>query len=188
MNASETGLVKVLLANYGDIDFLINRSQCSSSIFASGFTPIKSKHRYLSRLIEVDNDLCLLFDLDLYLTETFHLTPTGTAQLAVIVDLKFFSNPTVRFLRQHVLPQLGQWEPDKDRVAFLISSNTSVQELKINDFSPHPPVLQKHLMKKGLVTTGFCDTRIRFLIDLEKLIASKQIFRREEHSDSGEQV
>lgn len=186
MSESDRGLLNVLVANYGNVEFLINRSQCSSSIFASGFTPIPSKHRYLDRLLEVDGDLYLLFDLDQYLRDTFRLNTAGTAQLAVLVDMTTFQPATAAFLQQKLLPQLEKWGPDQDRVAFLISSNTAVQEIEFSLLASHPPVLRQHLIRKGVATGGFRDDRILFLIDLEKLISSKQIFRKDTFSISGE--
>jgi len=105
----------------------------------------------------------------------------------VIVNLEIFSPPTVKFLQQKLLPQLEQWNPVHHRVAFLISSNTSVQEMAFSRLASHPPVLRKHLIKKGVAATGFSDEKILFLIDLEKLITSKQIFRKDEPGDLGAQ-
>lgn len=186
MSESDRGLLNVLVANYGNVEFLINRTQCSSSIFASEFTSIPSKHRYLDRLLKVNGDLCLLFNLDLYLIDTFRLNTAETAQLAVLVDMATFLPATTDFLQRKLLPQLEQWGPDRERVAFLISSNTAVQEIEFSLLASHPPVLRQHLIRKGVAAGGFRDDRILFLIDLEKLITSKQIFRKEKSGETGE--
>lgn len=184
MSVSEGTAVKVIRIEYEETVFLINRAQSSSSIFASGLRDIPSSYRYVRSLIEVDGSFYLLFDLDRYLGDTFGVARLGSAQLAVLSDIELFSETTAEFLRSDFIPgfvsqrregEADAMYPGAERIAFLIASNAAVKEMELSDFAPHPAMVQNHLIKRGVMAAGFGDRGVRFLIDLERLIDSKEL-------------
>ena len=194
MSESDGPTVKVIRAKYEETDFLINRAQSSSSIFASGLHNVSSSYRYVKAFIEVDGKNYILFDLDLYLSDTFRVARVGTAQLAVISELGLFSEKTAEFLRNDFISEFESTaearndegetiHPDVDHIAFLIASNAAVKQMELIELAAHPPTIQTHLMNRGVMATGFGDRGILYLIDLERLIDSKELLYTENEAE-----
>ncbi len=186
LNGSNPTKVHLIRADYGMVDFLINRDQCTSSIFASHVKPIETDKTYLKHVIEVDGEKCLLFDLNRFLMDTFHVEVQNSPQLALLSDLSDFSEASRSLIMEACEDQFNADLADPKRIAFLISSNTVVKEMDIFSLKAHPPVLRSHLFRWGIVATGFDGKKILFLFDIERAISYKLLCRTTRASTTGE--
>ncbi len=176
MNGSERDEVRVIRADYGRLDILINRAQCSSSVYIADTQPIDTGRPYLQNLIEVDGEPCLLFDLHRYVADSFQVKGETAARLALLCELSLFSGEGQTFLREQCFPPLAQWEPSERRIAFLFASNASVQAMTVFALAAQPRCIRSHLLDEGIIAAGFDEKKILFLLDVERLIVTGRIF------------
>ena len=135
--SESTEELRVLFVQYDRVYFLLNRTQCASSLFASDVEKVGSRHRYLRELLRVGGERLLLFDLHLFLCEAFHARSGSLAQLAVIGELAGFESRTHELFRRSVFPRLERLALDTGRIAFRIPSNTVMRSLRPEDLEPH---------------------------------------------------
>ncbi len=158
-------VVKVLMLPYIPAQFLINRSQCSSSIFINDSRPRSDISLWLREDL-VSGDLSLpLFDLDRFLSACFHVKSPGAAHLALIRTWDSFApDVQVRFLERGL--------EDGSPLAFRVSSGTVMADMTAEEFSLSPAVVQAHLCRKGITALALPhEEGMRYLIDLDILLA-----------------
>ena len=167
---SEAETLRALYLPYDRVHFLLNRTQCSSSLFVSGTRAESSSYRYLRESLEVDGTRLHLFDLDLFLREVFRLPSGGKAQLAVVAELSGYAVATRELFEDGIIPRLEASVPS--RVAFRLPSSTVMSSLSPVDLLAHNLSLRNLLVRHGfLALHPFADS-MGFLVDLDRLIGS----------------
>ncbi|HUW42387.1 MAG TPA: hypothetical protein VMV90_15375 [Rectinemataceae bacterium] len=173
---SESEELRVLFVQYDRVHFLLNRTQCASSLFASEVQEVGSRHRYLHELLRVGGRRLLFFDLQLFLRETFRARGSAGAQLAVIGELSGFERRTRELFRSSVFPRLGRLELDTERIAFRIPSNTVMKSLKPDELEPHNLSIRRPLAARGVLAVHPTEESMGFLLDLDLLVGSRLLF------------
>jgi hypothetical protein len=178
--------VRVLQIQYNRVHFLLNRKQCSAGFFASRVSPLKSRLRYLNQLLETDEGRLLFFDLHRFWTDTFRIDCEEESQLAVIAHTDLYKEPTRDLLARKVFPRLHHLKIATDRLAFRISANTSMRTITPDQLKLHSPVVQQHMVNRGVLAVHPTPDSMGFFIDLEFLLCTKSLFavspRSGEHS------
>jgi hypothetical protein len=173
---SESDELRVLFLQYDRVHFLLDRSQCASSLFASEVQRVLSRHRYLRELLRVGDERLLFFDLQLFLRETFHARSGAGAQLAIIGELAGFESSTRELFRRSVFPPLERLELDTGRIAFRIPSDTVMRSLRPEDLAPHNVSIRGPLEARGLLALHPTEHSMGFLLDLDRLVGSRLLF------------
>ncbi len=168
--------LRVLCSRYGTVHFLLNRSQCSTSMFASGVQEFRSRHRYMKELLPVGEAMVLLLDLHRFWCDTFHVTTDSGTELAVIAAEEVFSEATRRWLRQKFFPQLSIANLSCDRLAFRIPSDTVMLSLRPDQLSLHDRRLEQILNRRGILALHLSEDSLGYLIDIEALLRSRLLF------------
>lgn len=168
--------IKLLRCDYQHVHFLLNRAQCSASLFASDIHEIRSRHRYMRETIAVEEDTLLFFDLHRFWSETFQVSTASGVDLALVARLDVFSDQTQRWLREKFFPQLSALNVSPHRIAFRIPSDTTMQTLQPGDLSAHNRLFQSYLARRGIMAVHVEDRSLGFLCDLEHFLRSRLLF------------
>lgn len=172
MNADNR--LKVLTIPYAQVELLINRDQCSTSVYIAEVRPRKTPCLYLKEGLRLKETLIPLFDLDLFFRDTFKLQPVGEAHLALIREKQTLS-PSIQ-------AQISQWEdlfyeeeePRGDSVALRVASATIMTEVLLSDLRLQPGVLSPVLEEQGLLAVSFPPGgKMEYMLDLDSLLEKK---------------
>jgi hypothetical protein len=183
---SESDELRALFVQYDRVHFLLNRTECASSLFASDVLKLRSRHRYLCELLCVGDSRLLFFDLHLFLREAFRARSDAGAQLALIGEVGGFEEPTRELLERGVFPRLERLALDTERVAFRVPSNTVMRSLPLDDLAPHNGSIRGPLIARGVLAVHPTDGSMGFLLDLDRLIRSKLLFAAKAESEGDE--
>jgi hypothetical protein len=168
--------LQVLCSPYKQAHFLLNRTQCSSSLFASDVTPIRTRHRYMGETILSDECRVLLFDLNRFWSDTFRVSTTSSADLAMVTRVELLSQSTRQWMETRFFPQITRLRVCTDRIAFRIPSNTTILTLAPTELARHDRILQKPLVRRGIMAVHPTDHSLGFFFDLEQLLLSRLLF------------
>ncbi len=168
--------LRVLFARYGRVHVLVNAAQCSSSIFIARTISLKSKRRYLRELLLLEERRVLLFDLDRFWIECLRPGAGDAAGLAIVVDLKTFSEPTRDLFSRSVYPALRRLGLDEKCVAFRIPSDTIVTTIDAGELVLHGRIVADRLEARGLLALRPKAEGLGFLFDLDLLLGSRLLF------------
>lgn len=174
----DSGL-RVLCSQYDTVHFLLNRTQCSASLFASNIHQMRSRHRYMREIIITDDGGILLFDLHQFWSDTFRVTTRSGADLALISEVELFSAGTQTWLQTKFFPQLSRLEPSTSHIAFRIPSNTTMITLPLAELESHDRTLRERLRKRGMMAVHPTTESMGFFFDLELLVRSRLLFAHE---------
>jgi len=173
--------VKVLTIHYEELDFLVNRDQCSASVYASDLLAVKSRYLYLKEVLVNKEGMVLFFDLDQFLRDTFHVTPRGNALLGIISELARFGSGTRNMMEKGVLAQIKSPRLLRDAVAFRIASATEMTEISLGEIKIHPRAVGTRLEKNGIWGVRFLEEkRMQYLIDLDLFLGTGLLFTKGE--------
>lgn len=173
--------VKVLTIHYEELDFLVNRDQCSTSVYASDLLAVKSRHLYLKEVLMIQEGMVLFFDLDQFLRDIFHVTPRGNALLGVISELTRFGSGTRKMMEKGIFAQIKSPRLLRDVVACRIASATEMAEVPIGEIKTHPRAVGVRLEKFGIWGVRFLpENRMQYLIDLDLFLGTGLLFAKGE--------
>ena len=176
MTENRAQIVKVLVLPYTPTRILINRTQCSSSVFINTTEPRSDMGRWLTEDLVSGGMRVPLFNLDMFLQEYFGLQASEDAHLALIRTWDSFC-PAVQ--QGCVTRGLEQGAP----VAFRVTSSTIMADMQAPDFSLSPVSVQSYLCGKGIPAVSLPhDTGMQYLIDLDILFADCLLGGCNEHS------
>ncbi len=180
--------LRVLYIPYQNVHFLLNRSQCSSSLFTADLQALKSPFFYLNELIPVDGISVLLFDLHKFCQDFFQAKTDTGAELSIIVHLDQLVPETRNWLKKKVFSQLKKLSVDTDHIAFRLPSNTAMHELDPDLLRPHGKSVRDHLIQRGVIAAHPEKTSMGFFLDIDYLLRSKLLFFSKRHQtvQSGE--
>lgn len=185
-NESErNGELRALCSQYRGVHFLLNRSQCTSSLFASDVQVMRSRHRYMRETIMTEEGALLFFDLHRFWSDTFRVATDSGAELALVVRINIFSEATRTWLSEKLFPQLSRFVTCTDRMAFRIPSNTTMIALNVADLTRHDRRLQSLLVQRGIPALHPTDDSLGYLCDLEQLLRSRLLFLKTEANGAG---
>ena len=170
------GELRALFIPYGRVHVLLNRAQCTASLFASDVYPLRSQRPYLRELIDIGADRVLFFDLHRFFCDTFSLQTSIGAQLAVVTDTQVLEPDTRAWLSRAVCGRLQRLGVADDRLAFRIPSSTAMRTLQLHELAPHSRVLRPALASRGLLAVHPEAESMGFLIDIDRLIRSRLLF------------
>lgn len=155
----------VLLLPHTPASIMINRHQCSSSIYIADTREIGAgqERPWLSEIL-ISGDMELpLFDFDRFLHHTFGLSDQSPARLALVRTLDSFPEPVREKCREYGLADYGA-------LAFRVSSSTKMIDLSPGEFQLPPRVLAPYLALQGIPALALPDSEhLRFLIDFDTL-------------------
>jgi hypothetical protein len=166
--------VKVLTIPYSNLDLLINRDQCSTSVYIAETLPRETSCPYLREGLKIKDFIVPLFDLDLFFRNLFKVEPEGQAHLALIRDKKT--------LPSFVQDQISFWEDlfyreeDRrgDKIAFRVASATVMTEVLLTDLRLQPAVLSDVMEDQGILAVSFRSiSKLTCLVDLDILLENK---------------
>jgi len=178
LNDKET--LKVLTLHYQGLDFLLNRDQCSTSLYISEVRRVSSKHLYLKEFLVSQDKLILLFNLDSFLQETFRVKSRGNPLLALLSETDSFNPETKDFLEKGFFPHLRIPSLHSGLLAFRITSATEISEVPLREIMPQPGILGSCLEKRGLLGVRFlANGGMQYLLDLEVLIRGRLLLEKE---------
>lgn len=170
------GELRVLCSQYKRVHFLLNRTQCSSSLFASEVEPIRSRHLYMKELIMTDEGGILFFDLHRFWSDVFRVSTDSGAELALVVRVNLFSESMQRWLENKFFPQISRITTCTDRMAFRIPSNTTMLALEAADLARHDTRLHPLLVRRGILAVHPTEGSLGYFCDLERLLRSRLLF------------
>ncbi len=158
-----------LIADYGGVSFLIDRGQCSSSLFLDRVRPIDHPIRYLSSSVEYRGTQLIVLDLDAWLRETFALPGVPEFHVALIADVRTFSaeHRVALSAESHAHgPAL-----DDARVAFRLTSHVEIVRVRVETLRPAPPALRTRLRSAGILGCRFATpSSIHYSLDVEMIL------------------
>jgi len=173
---SEADSLRAILLRYEGVHFLLNREQCGSSRFVAESPKRSSGNPYLREVLRSGEVRTLLFDLDLFLVDTFRLRPGGAAQLALMVGLGSLGEGSRTMLGKTVFPRVGSLPLDRGSIAFRVPSNAVTRSLGLGELEPNGMAIRKPLLRRGIVALHLMEGSMGFLLDLDRLVASGSLF------------
>ena len=168
MNADNR--IKVLTIPSSSVDFLINRDQCTTSVYIAEAVSRKTGSPYLHEALKLQDRLIPLFDLDLFFRDFFRQEESGEARLALIRDRKTLSQDIVSKIAGWEECFFGDKETHAEQIAFRVSSATKMTEVRLRELQLQPSVSAAYLEKKGILAVTFSgDGKMGCMIDLDIL-------------------
>lgn len=174
MSASDP--LRAILLGYGGLHFLINREQCEASRFIPESRKPAARNRYLRESLRVGDARMLLFDLDLFLVETFRVRSDAAARLAIVVGIASLGEGTRALLGRAVFPRLEAYRLATDRIAFRVPSDSVTTTLDIGELEPIRGSVRKPLLRRGVLALHLVEGSMGFLLDLDRLVGSGSLF------------
>jgi hypothetical protein len=176
----ETDRLQALYIPYGGVHFLVNRTQCATSVFAADTRGDVRGVPFFRETIGMGGRRLRLIDLHALLAELFHVTPTEKAQLALLLPLTRLSDRTRRALRDDIAsgddiasregaPPGGD-DLDTDQVALRVSSETVMRSIDPAELRLNGRAMRAHLEPHGVVALHLEAGSFGFLIDLDPIL------------------
>ncbi len=157
-----------LVMESGDLTFLVNRNQFSSSLYIENCNPREKKIRYSFDTINYGGKTILLLDFFSHLQSLFNYRSTESAHLALVVPVSDLSRKVSDII--HSLK--GNGEISKEYIALRVSSQSSIEHIHISSLRPLPRLLREIGLNGGILGLRFVSTQhVQYFIDLDEMIA-----------------
>ena len=168
--------VRFLSVPFTRTDFLINRQQCSSSVYIGEPVKRATSCTYLQEGLLYRDSVIPLFSLNLFLEKVFLDKPSGESLLALIRERNSFSPDVLAKLEKLEREFYGEDYVTPGKIAFRIASATVMSEIPVYSFRVHPPLLAGVLEKQGFLAVSFSSGgRIGCVIDLDVFFGEKML-------------
>ncbi len=157
-----------LLLNYANMGFFVNRNQFSGSTSINKIRKIESHIVFINKIFNFNDQTILLFDCDDFLQQVYNCNNENKSQLCLLMRMENFSSQ-IRPLITRVLTQSPKLS--KEYFGLLITGQSEIKKMDIEDIYLSPRGVRKHFNKYGLY--GCCfpeDDSIQYFIDLEIII------------------
>jgi hypothetical protein len=175
----ETDRLQALYIPYDGVHFLVNRSQCATSVFAADTRGDETAPPYFRETIGLGVTRLRLIDLHALLADLFHVVPTEKAQLALLLPLRRLSEGTRRAIEGHAVAAgagaVGS-APDTtsdletDQVALRVSSETVMRSIDPAELRLNGRTMRSHLEPHGVVALHPEEGSFGYLIDLDPIL------------------
>ncbi len=171
--------IDFLVSDYGECDFIINRSNISGSV------SYKSNHGVIDKynVVEYGEERLLLFDLDRFFSDYFIIKnmnsnkEISSSKIVLIVEIDRF-NTNVKENMISLLDSISN-SLCTGKIAILISSHTTVLNIDLACLKLLPKVLKSSYKKKGILAVRFAEgSRLQYFVDIERIL-SNQFLRKE---------
>jgi chemotaxis signal transduction protein len=181
-------LIKVLTIPYSTMDFLINRDQCSTSVYIAEVSSRETGSPYLHEALKLQDRMIPLFDLDLFFRDFFKQEATGAAHLALIRNRETLSQEILSKLESREKLFYGDEETRAEQIAFRVASATKMTEIRLPELRLQPAVSARYLEERGVLAVTFSTGRkMGCMIDLDILFKDEILTagrRDDENTDS----
>lgn len=158
-----------LVMSCGDMTFLVNRNQFTSSLFIDGVDQVSTSNSCCSGTIDYGKDKLFLFDFNRHLQNLFHFKSTQAAHLALVIPLDILS-PVVRVeLEKMTSDEMANME----YMALRITNQSAIEHIPLASLRPIPPLLKDAGRAGGILGLRFVSQdHIQYFIDLNIMISS----------------
>ena len=167
---SAENIIKVLTIPYSEVEFQINREQCSTSIYIAETEKRKTCCLYLQEGLMLREKIIPLYNLDLLFQNLFKAEPAGEAHLALIRDKRTLSREIKEMVDKLEDNFYGDDELRSEMMAFRIASATIMTDVALSEFRLQPATLAASLEMQGVLAVSFpAGGRMRYMVDLDIL-------------------
>jgi len=171
---SDDTRIKVLTIPYSTLDLLINRDQCSTSVYIAETLSRETSCPYLQEALKIQDLMVPLFDLDQFFRNLFQVEPEGQAHLALIRDKNMLSPSLLNLVSHWEDSFYNEGDCRGDRIAFRVASATVMTELPLADLRLQPSVLSDAMENRGILAVSFhSKPKLTCLVDLDILLETE---------------
>lgn len=164
----DNNYIDYLIIHYNQKEFLINRSQFSSSISYHSQEELINSNEYYNDYILFGTTKIINFNLDKYLIDTFKADSDNSVKISIISESKQLSDQSQKLIFSKL--KNNSKNISDSFIAITISSKAKIIQKSSNEHKSLTKVISHHLIKEGVDGCQFSNNIIQFYLNLDKII------------------
>jgi len=174
-NDNNSEEVRFLYINYGKTNFLINKSQFTSSILMDSYKTLKSRLKYFDKIMEYNNEYLPIINFNQFLLDNFNFETKQNSKLVIITDINNFSKRNKKIIEIFYKKNGLDAKLSPNLIGLELCNDSKMENLHISCLKKIPRNLKKHTDTHGVLGTRFNNKSIDYFIDIEKIMFNNNI-------------